>query len=200
MRMTAAPAPQVKAAPRIAFLGLGWIGRHRMRAICDGTEVEVVGLADPSDDCLAEAAALAPEAVTGRTLDDLLATRPDGVVIATPSALHAEQTIRALDAGCAVFCQKPLGRTEAEARAAQAIRTLVARIAQLDRDLEREAGLNRDAGEVIATLRTYGIVDIDPYRKLGRNQLRIATFPAVEPTDVEALLACLNHVLDHAVA
>lgn len=118
MRMTAAPAPQVKAAPRIAFLGLGWIGRHRMRAICDGTEVEVVGLADPSDDCLAEAAALAPEAATGRTLDDLLATRPDGVVIATPSALHAEQTIRALDAGCAVFCQKPLGRTEAEARAA----------------------------------------------------------------------------------
>ena len=118
MRMTAAPAPQVQAAPRIAFLGLGWIGRHRMRAICDGTEVEVVGLADPSDDCLAEAAALAPEAATGRTLDDLLATRPDGVVIATPSALHAEQTIRALDAGCAVFCQKPLGRTQAEARAA----------------------------------------------------------------------------------
>ena len=57
-----------------------------------------------------------------------------------------------------------------------------------------------DAGEVIATLRTYGIVDIDPYRKLGRNQLRIATFPAVEPTDVEALLACLDHVLDHAAA
>ncbi|MBR7513789.1 Gfo/Idh/MocA family oxidoreductase, partial [Mycobacterium tuberculosis] len=41
----------------------------------------------------------------------------DGIVIATPSALHAEQSIRALDAGAAVFCQKPLGRTAAEVRA-----------------------------------------------------------------------------------
>ncbi|MBE7220855.1 MAG: Gfo/Idh/MocA family oxidoreductase, partial [Caulobacteraceae bacterium] len=50
-------------------------------------------------------------------LDALLALGLDGVVIATPSALHADQAIRALEADCAVFCQKPLGRTEAEVRA-----------------------------------------------------------------------------------
>ena len=51
------------------------------------------------------------------TLDDILAVGVDGVAIATPSALHAEQSIRALDHGVAVFCQKPLGRTANEAQA-----------------------------------------------------------------------------------
>lgn len=104
--------------PKIAFVGLGWIGRHRMQAICDQGGVDIVALADPSDDCVAEAASLAPNAITGNTLAEVLAHKPDGVVIATPSAMHAAQTIEALEAGCAVFCQKPLGRTEAEARAA----------------------------------------------------------------------------------
>lgn len=112
------PLTATTAAPRIAFVGLGWIGRHRMQAICEQGGVEVVALADPSDDCVAEAAALAPGARTGNTLEEALATKPDGVVIATPSAMHAAQTIQALEAGCAVFCQKPLGRSEAEARAA----------------------------------------------------------------------------------
>jgi phosphoserine aminotransferase len=47
-----------------------------------------------------------------------------------------------------------------------------------------------------AVLRANGIVDTDSYRKLGRNQLRIGTFPAVEPDDVEALTACIDYVLD----
>jgi phosphoserine aminotransferase len=47
-----------------------------------------------------------------------------------------------------------------------------------------------------AALRANGIVDTDSYRKLGRNQLRIGTFPAVEPADVEALTACIDYVLD----
>jgi phosphoserine aminotransferase len=45
-------------------------------------------------------------------------------------------------------------------------------------------------------LRANGIVDVEPYRKLGRNQLRIATFTAVDPADVRALLACIDHVLE----
>ena len=45
-------------------------------------------------------------------------------------------------------------------------------------------------------LRANGIVDTDSYRKLGRNQLRIGTFPAVEPADVEALTACIDYVLE----
>ena len=52
-----------------------------------------------------------------------------------------------------------------------------------------------DASVVAAVLRANGIVDTEPYRKLGRNQLRIAMFPAVEPDDVAALCACINHVV-----
>jgi phosphoserine aminotransferase len=40
------------------------------------------------------------------------------------------------------------------------------------------------------------VVDVEPYRKLGRNQLRIATFAAIEPDDVTALLACIDHVVE----
>jgi len=53
-----------------------------------------------------------------------------------------------------------------------------------------------DAAALSGALRANGIVDTDSYRKLGRNQLRIGTFPAVEPADVEALTACLDYVLE----
>ena len=52
-----------------------------------------------------------------------------------------------------------------------------------------------DAAAVAAVLRDNGVVDTEPYRKLGRNQLRIAMFPAVEPSDVQALTACIDHVV-----
>ena len=52
-----------------------------------------------------------------------------------------------------------------------------------------------DAAALASVLRANGIVDVEPYRKLGRNQLRIATFTAVEPADVRALLACIDYVL-----
>ena len=45
-------------------------------------------------------------------------------------------------------------------------------------------------------LRANGIVDVEPYRKLGRNQLRIAMFPAIEPDDVEALTRCVDFVVE----
>jgi len=54
-----------------------------------------------------------------------------------------------------------------------------------------------DASLVAATLRANGIVDVEPYRKLGRNQLRVAMFPAIEPADVEALTACVDHVVEN---
>jgi phosphoserine aminotransferase len=53
-----------------------------------------------------------------------------------------------------------------------------------------------DAAAIAATLRANGIVDIEPYRKLGRNQLRIAMFPATPPSDVEALTRCIDFVLE----
>ena len=52
-----------------------------------------------------------------------------------------------------------------------------------------------DAAQVAKVLRAHGVVDTEPYRKLGRNQLRIAMFPAVEPSDVEALTACIDYVV-----
>jgi len=53
-----------------------------------------------------------------------------------------------------------------------------------------------DAAALAATLRANGIVDVEPYRKLGRNQLRIGMYPAVEPADVQALTACIDWVAE----
>jgi phosphoserine aminotransferase len=57
-----------------------------------------------------------------------------------------------------------------------------------------------DAAALAASLRANGIVDVEPYRKLGRNQLRIGMFPAVEPADVEALTACIDWVVENVEA
>jgi predicted dehydrogenase len=78
---------------------------------------EIVAIADPSVETAARARRLAPGARFASGLDELLDLDLDGVVIATPGALHARQSIRALKAGVAVFCQKPLGRTAGETRA-----------------------------------------------------------------------------------
>jgi phosphoserine aminotransferase len=53
-----------------------------------------------------------------------------------------------------------------------------------------------DGTQVTAALRANGIVDVEPYRKLGRNQLRVGMFPAVEPDDVQALCACVDFVAE----
>lgn len=54
-----------------------------------------------------------------------------------------------------------------------------------------------DAAALAAALRANGIVDVEPYRKLGRNQLRVGLFPAIEPADVEALTACVDWVVEN---
>ena len=53
-----------------------------------------------------------------------------------------------------------------------------------------------DALAVAKVLRANGIVDTEPYRKLGKNQLRIGMFPAIEPADVDALTKCIDYVVD----
>jgi predicted dehydrogenase len=136
----------VATRPRLGFLGVGWIGRHRLEAVAASGCGDVTAVADPAvDDCL-------------DSLDDLLAHDLDGIVIATPSALHADQAIAALEAGLAVFCQKPLARTAAETRrvveaARQADRLLAVdlsyrwvRAARVVRDLVASGAL----GEVYA--------------------------------------------------
>ena len=54
-----------------------------------------------------------------------------------------------------------------------------------------------DAAGLAATLRANGIVDVEPYRKLGRNQLRIAMFPAIDPDDIERLTGAIDYTIDH---
>ena len=95
----------VATKPRLGFLGVGWIGRDRLEAVERAGVADIGAIADPALD-----GALG-------SLEDLLDAGVDGVVIATPSAQHAEQALAALERGRPVFCQKPLGRTAAEARA-----------------------------------------------------------------------------------
>lgn len=102
---------------RLGFAGIGWIGRNRMEAMLATGLVEAAAIVEPSPEMTAAAQAMAPGAALVGSFDELLALEPDGIVIATPSALHADQSIRALEAGCAVFCQKPLGRSGDEAAA-----------------------------------------------------------------------------------
>jgi predicted dehydrogenase len=113
---TALLDPPARVRPRIGFLGVGWIGLNRMKAVVAAGAVDVAAVADPAPQMAAEAAKLATGAELLSSLDEILDHGVDGVVIATPSALHAQQAIRALARGVAVFCQKPLGRTEAEVR------------------------------------------------------------------------------------
>jgi predicted dehydrogenase len=102
--------------PRLGFLGTGWIGRHRMEAIHRSKFGEVAAIADVSAENAREAAKVAPGAVVVDSLDALLEMGLDGVVIATPSAGHCSQAVRALEKGLPVFCQKPLGRSAQEAQ------------------------------------------------------------------------------------
>jgi len=154
--------------PRLGFLGTGWIGRHRMAAILATGAAEAVGIADPSPEMAAEAGKLAPGARVVGSLEDLLALRPDGIVIATPSALHADQSIQALQAGAAVFCQKPLGRTAQEARAVVEAARRADRLLAVDlsyrhteamrriREVVREGGLGRPYAVDLTFHNAYG--------------------------------------------
>lgn len=117
------------SAPRVGFLGTGRIGLIRMRSLVEDGLVVPAMISDPSPAMVDAARELAPDAMVAASLDEMLEHDLDGLVIATPSALHAEQSIRALERGLAVFCQKPLGRTQAE------VASVVAAARQADRVL-----------------------------------------------------------------
>jgi predicted dehydrogenase len=129
--VTAAPLP-LPDRPRLGFVGVGWIGRNRLEAIARSGCAEVAAITDLSAEVAAEAARLAPGARVLPSLDELLAADLDGVVIASPSALHAAQAQAALERGWAVFCQKPLGRDAAETRAVVAAARRADRLLAVD--------------------------------------------------------------------
>lgn len=109
-----AEPPAQARAPRLGFLGVGWIGRSRMQSVLGSGAATAAVIADPDPHVRAAAAADAPGAAQAAGLAELLDHSLDGVVIATPSALHAEQVSEALAAGLPVFCQKPVGRDARE--------------------------------------------------------------------------------------
>src|SRR3954462_2660313 len=78
--------------PRVGFVGAGWIGQHRMKAILDAGRCDVVGIVEPNDGMAKTAAALASGQARLCGYEELLRSDVDGIVIATPSALHAEQS------------------------------------------------------------------------------------------------------------
>lgn len=118
---TAATAQQTGSAgkpaalrPRLGFIGLGWIGTHRLASIARADVADIVAIADPDEKSLAGAGQNVPDASCFTTAAQLLNLNLDGIVIATPSAQHAEQSVAALKRNLAVFCQKPLGRDTRE--------------------------------------------------------------------------------------
>lgn len=101
----------------LGFLGVGWIGRNRMEMILKHSNAKAEVIVEPSRENAAEALKTAQNAKLEESYSAMVQNEDlDGIVIATPSAMHAEQSIKALKAGKAVFCQKPLGRTAAEVR------------------------------------------------------------------------------------
>jgi predicted dehydrogenase len=104
--------------PRLAFAGVGWIGRARLQAAAESGLADIALLSDPSADCKAEALKIAPQSRSTASFEEVINDSAiDGIVIATPSALHKEQAVAAFEKGKAVFCQKPLGRNGAEVAA-----------------------------------------------------------------------------------
>lgn len=148
---------------RLGFLGTGWIGRKRMEAMLSTGKAGAVAICDPNSEMAAQARALAPDAQLVGSLDEMLECEPDGVVIATPSALHAMQCVQALHAGAAVFCQKPLGRNATEVAAVLDAAERADRLLGVDLSYRhtaamqaiRERARGGDLGEVFAADLTF---------------------------------------------
>ena len=149
-----------------------------MQAIVAGGAVEAVAVADPDPECAAQAANLAPGAAVLPSLEALLDHGLDGLVIATPSALHAEQAIAALNRGIAVFCQKPLGRNDGEARRViEAVRLACSWHLHAGRDAAIEADFHGTQGSV--SIRNVGgsFYDFEAHRHRGTSTERLAAPP-----------------------
>lgn len=114
---SAAVLEPVCVRPRVGLIGVGWIGMHRLKALAEAQTAQIVCIADSSRNAAERAIREhSPEAHIAGSLRELLDEGLDGIVIATPNALHAEQSVASLEHRVGVFCQKPLARTSAEVR------------------------------------------------------------------------------------
>lgn len=115
-----APVTDTPRVLRLAFVGTGWIGTQRMQSLIGSHDVQVAAIVEPvAERARCAAALIEATPPVHETVDSWLGTDPecDGVVIASPSALHARQAIAVLEAGMPVFVQKPMARSRAEAQA-----------------------------------------------------------------------------------
>lgn len=103
--------------PKLGFLGVGWIGKNRLEALTSEGLAGDISICDPHQPSVENTLTAVPSAKVSESFAELLASDVDGIVIATPSALHSKQAIQALERGKAVFCQKPLGRDLSENKA-----------------------------------------------------------------------------------
>jgi predicted dehydrogenase len=126
---------------QLGFAGVGWIGRHRLNAIASTSLAEIVAIADPVREAADQVASCHRSARVFDSFEDLLKQDMDGLVIATPSALHASQAIAALDLGIPVFCQKPLGRNAEETAAVIAVARRVDRLLGVDLSYRATMGM-----------------------------------------------------------
>ena len=112
------PVIEIKSdiKPRLAFVGTGWIGLSRLKSLARHQISTTVAIADPVAENAARALEQCPAAEKCQTIEEVIETKPDGIVIATPSALHFEQSMLALSHGIPVFCQKPLARDSQESK------------------------------------------------------------------------------------
>ncbi|MDQ3288010.1 MAG: Gfo/Idh/MocA family oxidoreductase [Pseudomonadota bacterium] len=141
--MNARLRPAAAVRPRLGFLGVGWIGRQRMQVLSDSGVAQVTAVADAHLETAAAAADSVPGACVMSGLDELLGSKIDGLVIATPSGAHAAQATRALESGIAVFCQKPLTRTAEEAVNVVEAARRADRLLEVDFSYRHVAGIDR---------------------------------------------------------
>lgn len=103
--------------PNLAFLGVGWIGKNRLDAIIRNGTGKPFIIADTYQPVIDEIKKEYNNSIYCNSLDEILSNEDiQGLVIATPNAMHASQAIAALKKGIPVFCQKPLGRTLKETK------------------------------------------------------------------------------------
>lgn len=141
-------APSTHHRPRLGFLGTGWIGRMRLQSLLETGIADCAAVCDTSAEAAAAAADLTGGATVAGSLAELLAADLDGLVIASPSALHAEQCLLALARGQAVFCQKPLARTAAETRQVVEAARAADRLLGIDFSYRHLAGMDRLRSEM----------------------------------------------------
>ncbi len=101
----------------LGFVGLGWIGLNRMKRVLSNPNIKGTAIVEPLKENADQALKISENAKVYESYEELLENPEiDGVMIATPSALHAKQVKQALKAKKAVFCQKPLGRNSTEVK------------------------------------------------------------------------------------